>query len=229
MCKCLSKESHKIFKELKIMNKNISLSLILVFAIFFTGMFVCTNGYEEIKRSIVEVLCLSCLKLDPILPTNAEFTFETATGSVHPDFVLNNLTTGIVVLHYSKDACTGCDIILPTIQELFSVEYGKEDMFQKQLTFNGEIIHYYYINTDHTTEEKEQSLRIYDKDHIEGLPMFTIVTVYYDHGTIKPYYTSLYGTLGPENDTHQKRYDYLTDIISESIGLWKENVAGYEP
>jgi len=184
---------------------------------------------NRVKSSVVEVLCLSCLKLDPILPSQVLYTFETANHKPHPDFVLNNLTSGIVFLHYSKDACTGCDIMLPTIQELFSVEYGKEDMFQQQLTFKGNTIHYYYINTDHTTEEKKQSVQIYDKDHVEGLPMFTIITVYYDHGTIKPYYTSLYGTLGSAYNTPQKRYDYLTDIIIESTGLWEENIAGYHP
>ena len=210
------------------MNKNISISMILVFSIFLTGMFVYTDGYEDIQGSIVEVLCLSCLKLDPVLPTQLSYSFETANNEPHPDFVLNNLTSGIVFLHYSKDACSGCDIILPTIQELFSVEYGKEDMFQQQRTFGENTVHYYYINTDHTTDEKEQSFQIYDKDYVEGLPMVTIVTLYYDHGTIKPYYTSIYGTFGAKYDTHQKRYDYLTNIISESIGLWEENIAGYE-
>ncbi|RLF59103.1 MAG: hypothetical protein DRN27_03670 [Thermoplasmata archaeon] len=209
------------------MNKNISISIILGFSIFFTGMFVYTEGYEDIKSSVVEVLCLSCLKLDPV--TQLEYIFETANSNHHPDFVLNNLTSGIVFLHYSKDACSGCDIILPAIKELFSVEYGKEDMFQKKLTFEENTVHYYYINTDHTTDEKQQSFKIYDKDHVEGLPMVTIITLNYDHGTIKPYYTSIYGTFGSKYDTLQKRYDFLTDIISESIGLWEENNAGYEP
>ena len=194
----------------------------------FVGLLTFTDAYDAVQSEVVEVLCLSCLKLDPVLPDDLDFTFETATGVPHPDFILDNLSSGIVFLHYSKDACAGCDVMLPTIQELFSVNYGKEDMFQKQLEFNESTIHYYYINIDHTIEEKEKTFPIYDKDFIDGLPMFTIVTLFYDHGTVKPYYTSLYGTLGPENDTHEKRYNYLTDLINYTIGLWDENIPGYD-
>jgi hypothetical protein len=220
-------EKHmKIFKT----DKHFFITQIVIFFLItgaFGGILVSTDVYHEVEDSIVTVLCLSCLKLDPILKADVEFTFETATGESHPDFILENLSTGIVFLHYSKDACAGCDVMLPTIQDLFSVNYGKEDMFQKQLEINESTIHYYYINIDHTTEEKEITFPIYDKDFIEGLPMFTIVTLFYDHGTIKPYYTSLYGTLGPENDTHEKRYNYLTDLINYTIGLWNENLPGY--
>jgi len=211
------------------MNKSLQIITITLSIIAFSGMLFYTTAYDDIQNSVVEVLCLSCLKLDPILPSDVKFTFETGNGEPHPDFVLENLTTGIVFLHYSKDACAGCDVMLPTIQELFSVEYGKQDMFQKQLMFDQHLIHYHYINTDHTTEVKRTSVTIYDKEHIEGLPMFTIVTVSYDRGTVKPFYTSLYGTLGPDNDTHEKRLSYLQDLINESIDLWEENIPGYEP
>ena len=211
------------------MNKTLQTIAIILSIIAFSGTYLYTSAYDDIQSSVVEVLCLSCLKLDPVLPTNIAYTFETGNAQPHPNFVLENLSTGIVFLHYSKDACAGCDVMLPTIQELFSVEYGKQDMFQQQLTFDEHLIHYHYINTDHTTEIKQTSVPIYDKEHIEGLPMFTIVTVYYDHGTIKPYYTSLYGTLGPDHDTHEKRFAYLTNIITDSITLWDENIVGYEP
>ena len=202
---------------------------IIITVIGFVGFMTTTDVYSQVQKEVVEVLCLSCLKLDPTLPAEADFTFNTATDDPHPDFVLDNLSSGIVFLHYSKDACAGCDVMLPTIQELFSAEYGKQDMFQKQHLFNGSLIHYYYINIDHTIETYEETFPIYDKENIEGLPMFTIVTLFYDHGTVRPYYTSLYGTLGPENDTPEKRYSYLTNLLEYSIGLWEENTPGYQP
>jgi hypothetical protein len=215
--------------EVKMMKRYFQLILIMVLSFGFLGMMISTDVYNDVQSSIVEVLCLSCLKLDPSLPTDLEYTFETANEEPHPDFVLENLSSGIVFLHYSKDACAGCDIMLPTIQELFSVKYGKEDMFQKDILFEGNILHYYYINIDHTTMVKKKSVNIYDKDHVEGLPMFTIVTLFYDHGTIKPFYTSLYGTLGSNYDTHQKRFNYLYDLILENMVLWDENISGYDP
>ena len=201
---------------------------IIITILGFFGLIFTTDVYNQVQDEIVEVLCLSCLKLDPTTPEEADFTFYTANDEPHPNFILNNLTTGIIFLHYSKDACSGCDIMLPTIQKLFSADYGKQDMFQKQYQFNGSTIHYYYINIDHTSNQLKQTFPIYDKEHIEGLPMFTIITLFYDHGTVRPCYTSLYGTLGPENDTPEKRYDYLTEFLTYSIGLWIENVPGFD-
>jgi hypothetical protein len=72
-----------------------------------------------------------------------------------------------------------------------------------------------------------QSFPIYDKDHISGLPMFAIVTVGYDKGIIRPYYTTVYGTLGLDND--DDRFAFLTDLIKESIDIYNQNIEGYNP
>jgi thiol-disulfide isomerase/thioredoxin len=105
------------------MIKIIQIIGILITIISFIGFMTTTDVYTQIQREVVEVLCLSCLKLDPLLPAKADFTFTTATEEPHPDFVLDNLSSGIVFLHFSKDACAGCDVMLPTIQELFSADY----------------------------------------------------------------------------------------------------------
>jgi len=45
-------------------------------------MLLQTDVYERVQSGIVEVLCLSCLKLEPI--TDTDFIFETANGKPHP-------------------------------------------------------------------------------------------------------------------------------------------------
>ena len=107
----------------------VKIGAIIVISVFFLGLLSFTNVYEEVRDKIVKVKCLSCLKLDP--RTERSFTFLTANGEKHPDFVMNNLTEGVVFLHYSEDACPGCDIMLPIVQDLFNVSFGKEDMFYK--------------------------------------------------------------------------------------------------
>jgi hypothetical protein len=188
-------------------------------------LLIYTDVYERVQSGIVEVLCLSCLKLDP--KTQSDFIFETANGESHPDFIIENLTKGVIFLHYSEDACPGCDIMYPIIKDLFNVEFGKEDMVYKITNFKGNSIPYYYINLDHTNELLRKSFFIYDKDNVKGLPMFSIITLGYDNGIIKPYYTTLYGTLNLDDDID--RLNYLIDLLEQSIDIYSQNSEGYFP
>ncbi|MDX1798546.1 MAG: hypothetical protein R3255_07850 [Candidatus Lokiarchaeia archaeon] len=201
----------------------IQLSLLILISGSLSFMVIQTDIYDRIQSSIVEVLCLSCLKLEP--KTETDFVFMTANGQPHPNFVLENLTKGVIFLHYSEDACHGCDIMYPIIKDLFNIEFGKEDMVYNITTFENNTIPYYYINLDHTNDLMRNSFNIYDKDNVKGLPMFTIVTLGYDRGIIKPYYTTLYGTLNLDND--EDRFDYLTELLIESIDIYSENSEGY--
>ena len=209
------------------MNKMLVLqiSALIIISGSLGGMLVFTDVYDEVHSGIVTVLCLSCLKLQP--KTKIDFTFETAYGEPHPDFVLENLTNGILFLHYSEDACPGCDIMYPVIQNLFNITFEKEDMVYKIIDFEGLDIAYFYINIDHTSEEMKNYFPIYDKDHISGLPMFAIITLGYDKGIIRPYYTTVYGTLGLDNDID--RIEFLTELIRESIDIYNQNSEGYNP
>ena len=157
------------------------------------GMLAFSPVYDEVRSGIVLVLCLSCLKLEP--NTLADFTFQTADNQPHPEFILENLSHGPVFLHYSGDACAGCDVMYPVIKELFSIEFGKQDMFYSVVEFENTSVPYIYVNIHHTIVELRDAQVIYDKDHVGGIPMFTIVTLGYDNGDVKPRYTSLYGTL----------------------------------
>jgi hypothetical protein len=190
------------------------------------GMFAFSPVYDEVRSGIVLVLCLSCLKLEP--NTLADFTFQTADNQPHPEFVLENLSHGPVFLHYSGDACAGCDVMYPVIKELFSIEFGKQDMFYSIVEFENSSVPYIYVNIHHTIVELRDAQVIYDKDHVGGIPMFTIVTLGYDNGDVKPRYTTLYGTLATYGcKTDAQRLAFLQQLLRESIEMYEQNEAGY--
>lgn len=199
-------------------------ALIIVSGLFIGTLFV-ANAYEETQARIVEVLCLSCIKLEP--KTIQEFTFDTENNAPHPYFVTENLTKGIVFLHYSEDVCAACEVMFPIIKQLFNIEFGKQDMFSDTIAFDHANITFIYVNLDHTIDALENSFPLYDKDDIGGLPMFTIVTLGYDHGIVRPYYTSLYGTLNVPTDA--ERTSLLREVITESIEMYQQNKTGYHP
>jgi len=207
------------------MKKTIAIKIVALLAVSFVlvGLFVSTSAYEETKARIVEVLCLSCIKLEP--KTSQEFTFDTEDNASHPYYVTENLTKGPVFLHYSEDVCAGCEVMFPIVKQLFNIEFGKQDMFSDTVTFGNTNITYIYINLDHTTDALEESFPLYDKDDVGGLPMFTIVTLGYDHGIVRPYYTTLYGTLNVPTD--EQRASVLQEILTESLELYSQNGAGY--
>ena len=192
------------------------------------GMFAFTPVYDEVRSGIVLVLCLSCLKLEP--KSIADFTFVTADNQPHPGFVLENLSHGVVFLHYSGDSCAGCDVMYPVIKDLFSIDFGKQDMFHTRVAFGNATVGYVYVNIAHTTDELRDSHPIYNKDHISGfpIPMFTIVTLGYDNGAVKPKYPTLYGWLTTYGcNTDAQRLVFLQQLIRESIEMYNQNEAGY--
>lgn len=203
----------------------IQISALLLISGGLGGILLFTDVYEEVQSNIVLVLCLSCMKLE--VKTIKEFTFETANDEPHPDFVLDNLTKGPVFLHYSEKACPGCDIMYPIIKQFFNVEFEKNEMFYEMVNYENSSVSYIYTNIDYSSEEMRDSLSIYDKDHVHGLPMFSVVTLGYDRGTIRPYYTSVYGTLGFDND--EERISLLTELMQESIDMYNQNWEGYNP
>jgi len=202
----------------------IQLTVLIIIAGSLGGMFAFTDIYDEIYSRIVKVLCLSCLKLEP--KVNLDYTFDTANNKKHPDFVLDNLSNGIVFLHYSADACHGCDIIFPVIKDFFNLEFDKEDIVYETVEFENNKLAYFYNNVDHTTQEMRDSYEVYDVGGQGARPMCTIVTLKYDRGIVKPYYVSIYGTFG-END--KERISFLTETLKTSINLYNEFREGYIP
>ena len=188
------------------------------------GLLSSSTIYDDVRSSIVTVLCLSCIKLDP--KTVREFTFTTPNNADHPDFIIENLTRGPIFLAYREDVCEACDTMEPIIQEIFGVEYEKEETFFEPVLIDSANVTFIRINIDHTSMELRETLTFYDKENVSGLPMFTFVTLGYDRGFIKPYYVSVYGTLGLE--TYEERENLLTTLLQESIDLYKENLEGFQ-
>jgi hypothetical protein len=190
------------------------------------GMFVFTDIYNETKSSIVEIICLSCLKLNP--KTSMDFTFETANGQMHPDFVFENLTKGPIFLHYSEDDCAACDIMFPVIKQFLNIDLQKQKSYHTITSFKNQSVPYFYIYLDDKSTSLDwlNTFDIYDKDHIQGLPMFTVVTLGYEHsGVIKPYYTTIYSAF---KDNDEQRIQLLTELMDEAFGLYNEFKVGFE-
>lgn len=205
----------------------VQIGLLIVVAITLGGVLTTTSVYSDVENNIVKVLCLSCIKLEP--RTSTAFTFQTATGEPHPAFVRTNLTTGPIVIMYSEDVCDACEQMYPVVKDLLNVSFNKTDMIFKHVTYQGTNMTFFFINIDHTIPMLQQSRATYDKDNINGLPMFTFITLRYDEGTVRPYYTSVYGTLGPSLQTPELREAFLAGILEDSIQLYHENRVGYYP
>ena len=198
---------------------SIQISALILFSSLLGGMLVFTDVYDEVYSDIVSVPCLACLKLDPKIVV--DFTFQTADSGTHPSFVLDNLSKGVVFLDYSMDACPGCDIMYPVIERLFGINFEKDEMFNKTLNYGNSNVTFIYTNIQHASKERINSLSVYDKEHIGGLPMFTIVTLGNDGNVVKPYFVTLYGTLNLDND--KDRLDFLDGLMKQSIELYNQN------
>ena len=207
------------------MKKIFALKIVII-AILAIGIgeMVYSGTYDDIHGTIVSTLCLSCIKLDPV--SRLEFVFETATGDEHPEFVLENLTTGILFIEYRSDVCKACDDMAPIIKDIFHLSFEKEDTLYEPLNYSGSVVNFYHINLDHATDIQIDSFDMYDKDQRMGVPMFVVITVKYDRGTIKPCFTAAYGTLGL--DTDEERRDFVLDMLNDGINFYEQNSAGYQ-
>ena len=80
------------------------------------SMLAFTDIYEDVQSGIVETICLSCAKLDTNLPV--EFTFTTANGKQHPDFIIDILKTrGPILIQFGEKACAACEDMINNIMK----------------------------------------------------------------------------------------------------------------
>lgn len=193
------------------------ISLILIFSGSFFGMLYYTDIYSDIKTTIVDQTCFSCIKMDPI--SKFEFTFETVDNKPHPAFILENLTKGPIFLAFRADICTACDIMEPVIKELFNVEFGKKELFYQVINYSGTNISFYHININPPYEKETESFYVYDKDRRGGVPMFVFITLGDNNGKIRPYYITSYSTLGLHDN--EERKEYFENLISIGIDYYK--------
>jgi hypothetical protein len=116
----------------------------------------------------------------------------------------------------------------PIIMDLFFINFGKQDMFHSFVTFENFTVAFIYVNIHFTIDELRDAQPTYDKDHVGGIPMFTVVTLGYDNGIVKPKYTTVYGTLTAYGcHTDLQRLVFLQQLIRESIQMYNENEAGF--
>lgn len=204
------------------MNKMLSVQIVLlvVFLGAFGGMFAYTDVYGNIKSTIVDTTCFSCIKMDPISKIN--FTFETVDDRPHPSFVLDNLTKGPVFLAFRQDVCTACDEIDPILKDIFDVEFGKKELFYETVDYEGSNVSFFHINVDHVSGEFLDSFFIYDKDKRSGVPMYVIITYGNNSGVIQPYYATAYSLLGQSHQEHREKF--LRDMISKGIDYYNRNI-----
>ncbi len=202
----------------------VKLALVVLITIGIADMALEYGTYDDIHNTIVSTLCLSCIKLDPV--SRLDFVFETGNGEEHSEFVLENLTEAILFIEYRSDVCKACDDMAPIIKDIFKVKFEKEDTLYKMVNYSGTKVNFYHINLDHATQLQKDSFPIYDKDQIKGVPMFVVITVKYDRGTIKPCYTAAYGTLGLETD--EERKEMVESLIEDGIKLYEQNHEGYQ-
>jgi len=201
----------------------IQICLLILFTGALGGLLVNTDIYDEVESGITSVLCLSCIKLNP--KTQLDFTYDTATGDDHSDFVLDALYNGPIFIAYREDVCIACDKMEPILQDIFSVHFEKEDTITEEVSFDDATVTFVHINIDHANEQQIKSRFIYDKDDIGGVPMFTVVTLGYNSGFVEPYYATVYGTLSL--DTNEERKGFLTNMINDGIEFYNQNKEGY--
>lgn len=202
----------------------VQISLLIIFAGAFGGMLIYTDAYDDIKSMIVEKTCYSCIKMDPISRT--EFTFDTVDNLPHPSFVLDNLTKGPIFLAFRQDVCAACDKMELILEDILSVEFGKKELFYQTLNYSGTNFTFFHINIDNPYEKETDAFFVCDKDRRSGVPMFVMITLGNNGGTVQPYYMTAYGTLGTENN--KERENYFIEMISKGIELYNQNSADYK-
>jgi hypothetical protein len=202
----------------------IQIFLLIIFSASFFGMLIYSDVFSDIKTTIVDQTCFSCIKMDPI--SKFEFTFETVDNKPHPSFIIENLTKGPIFLAFRADICTACDIMEPVIMDLFNVEFGKKELFYQIINYSGNDIVFYHININPPYEIETESFYIYDKDRREGVPMFVFITLGDNNGKIQPFYITSYSTLGLNNN--EKRKEYFQNFISTGVDFYMQNIEKYK-
>jgi hypothetical protein len=211
--------------------------ILFIFVIGFFSVLFTTNVYDQVQRKIVEELCLSCIKLKP--NTIKEYRFETANGGPHPNFILENLSKGPVILDYRITFCPGCNELEEFIlSNVFNYTFrdpltypDDPDLLFVEKVFKNTNVTFIHIHTGDTNSKDvledsdyTKARHVYDVVGDEGNPMIVFITYGYNHGFIEPYYSTLYG-LGSQdykNDQIEIREE-LIDLILESVNLYNEH------
>jgi len=219
----------------------LQVTFLVVFSGALGGMLAMTDVYDEVQRKIVEELCLSCIKLKP--NTIKEYRFLSDAES-HPDFVIENLSKGPVIIDYRITFCPGCNELEEYIlEDVFKTSFPNPladsddnevpDLVYLERQFKGTNVTFIHFNTGDTNSldvpiggEYDKSRKTYDVIGDGGNPMLVFITYGYNHGFIEPCYSTLY-SIGSGNyatDSKQIKAE-LVDLINEAVDLFNEHKA----
>ena len=196
--------------------------VIIIFAGSLGSIITASDVYDDVQIKIVETLCLSCVKLKPILKGEYRFLDE----EQHPEFILENLSKGPILLDFTQTYCPGCiDLEENVLSVVFNYTYPASDLFYIQREFNETNFNYIHINKDVVSRKSGyyKSFQIYDIVGDGGLPMIIFITYGYNHGIIEPMYLTL-KTVGSGNYISDKKNIQIEviDFINEAVDLYNQ-------
>ncbi|MCK4756829.1 MAG: 4Fe-4S binding protein [Thermoplasmata archaeon] len=181
--------------------------IILASSLMISGAYY--SGYERVD-AINAIPCLGCLALDPVSPD--DWFFYDEDTNTHQQFVLDDLESGPVFLHYRTIVCAACDEMEPYIEEL-EEDYGNR-------------IKFIHINLDLAPEDEVASYYDYDilgtPDDTSGVPLFAIVTLNETADGNVPIFKSVYGS---SSDGGRSKKGDLEKVIVNATAMYQE-VAG---
>jgi hypothetical protein len=207
----------------------LQITLLIIFSGAIGGLLTQTEVYNDVFRKIVDELCLSCIKLKP--NTIKEYRFL-PDSSLHPDFVIENLTKGPVILAYRITFCPGCiELEHNVLSKVFNTTFPDPlldnenneipDLLYLEREFKNTNVTFIHFNTDDENSLDvppdgiyAKSRHIYDIVGDAGSPMVVFITYGYNHGFIEPYYCTLYSI---------ESIQECLDLIYESIDLYNEH------
>lgn len=221
----------------------INITLLIIFSGTLGSLLTQTDVYIDVQRKIVEELCLSCIKLKPF--TKVEYRFL-PDGISHPDFIIENLTKGPILLDYRITFCPGCnDLEEYILSDVFYTEFPNPladndnnevpDLLYLERQFKDTNFTFIHFNTGDTNSLDvpiggvfDQSREVYDIVGDAGNPMLVFVTYGYNHGFIEPYYCTLY-SIGSGNYAGDPEVikEELVDLINEAVNLYNEHVGAH--
>lgn len=217
----------------------LQISLLILFSGALGGLLTGTDVYVDVQRKIVEELCLSCIKLKP--NTIKEYRFL-PVGKSHPDFIIENLTKGPVILGYRITFCPGCNELEEFIlSDVFNTSFPNPladnennevpDLVYLERQFKDTNVTFIHFNTGDSSSLDvpiggafDKSRKVYDVIGDGGNPMLVFITYGYNHGFIEPHYCTLYsiGSGNYESDSKAIKED-LIDLINEAVDLYNEH------
>jgi hypothetical protein len=178
-------------------------------------MIAYTGIYGDIKSTIVDKTCLSCIGMDPV--TVVKWNFDNNS----PSFILENLTKGPVFIGYRSTVCAACDDMEPILKDIFNVEFGVKELFYDIVSYEETDVNFFHINLDsESSGQYYNSFFHYDVDNRKSVPMFVIITLNKNGDKTQPYYFTGYGKLGLEDDTFSQKKFFKEVMVEPAIQLY---------